>query len=37
MDELRLAPWLVTAFAIGVLLGIERRRKPAGLRTHVLV
>ena len=39
MDELRLVPRLVAAFAIGMALGIERerRRKPAGLRTHVLV
>ena len=39
MDELRLVPRLVVAFALGTLLGVERerRRKPAGLRTHVLV
>ena len=39
MEELQLVPRLVAAFAIGMALGIERerRRKPAGLRTHVLV
>lgn len=39
MDELRFLPRLAVAFALGMLLGIERerRRKPAGLRTHVLV
>ncbi len=39
MDELTLVPRLVAAFAIGTALGLERERrgKPAGLRTHVLV
>ena len=39
MDELEFLPRLVVAFLIGALLGAERqrRRKPAGLRTHVLV
>lgn len=39
MEEVRLVPRLVVAFAIGMMLGVERqrRRKPAGLRTHVLV
>lgn len=39
MDELELVPRLVAAFIIGTVLGLERERrgKPAGLRTHVLV
>jgi putative Mg2+ transporter-C (MgtC) family protein len=39
MDELELVPRLVVAFGIGAMLGFdrERRRKPAGLKTHVLV
>jgi putative Mg2+ transporter-C (MgtC) family protein len=39
MDELEFLPRLVAAFVIGAILGLERerRRKPAGLRTHVLV
>jgi putative Mg2+ transporter-C (MgtC) family protein len=39
MGELEFVPRLVAAFALGALLGVERqrRRKPAGLRTHVLV
>lgn len=39
MDELEFVPRLVAAFAIGAVIGAERqrRRKPAGLRTHVLV
>ncbi len=39
MDELEFIPRLVAAFAIGAVIGAERqrRRKPAGLRTHVLV
>jgi putative Mg2+ transporter-C (MgtC) family protein len=39
MDELELVPRLVVAFGIGATLGFdrERRRKPAGLKTHVLV
>lgn len=39
MDELRLLPRLLVAFVLGIALGVERERrgKPAGLRTHVLV
>ena len=39
MDELRLLPRLAVAFVLGIALGVERERrgKPAGLRTHVLV
>ena len=39
MAELQYVPRLVAAFLIGMLLGLERQRrqKPAGLRTHVLV
>ena len=39
MDEVRLLPRLLVAFALGIALGVERerRRKPAGLRTHILV
>lgn len=39
MDEIRLLPRLLVAFVLGVALGVERQRqrKPAGLRTHVLV
>lgn len=39
MNELVLVPRLVAAFVVGAVLGIERQRrgKPAGLRTHVLV
>jgi putative Mg2+ transporter-C (MgtC) family protein len=39
MDEIRLLPRLVVALILGSALGFERewRRKPAGLRTHVLV
>ncbi len=39
MNELELVPRLVAAFVIGTVLGLERERrgKPAGLRTHVLV
>jgi putative Mg2+ transporter-C (MgtC) family protein len=39
MDELEFVPRLVVAFGIGAMLGVdrERRRKPAGLKTHVLV
>ena len=39
MDEVRLLPRLVAAFVLGMALGVERerRRKPAGLRTHTVV
>lgn len=39
MDEIEFVPRLMVAFVIGALLGAERerQRKPAGLRTHVLV
>jgi putative Mg2+ transporter-C (MgtC) family protein len=39
MDEVRLLPRLLVAFALGVVLGVERerRQKPAGLRTHTVV
>jgi putative Mg2+ transporter-C (MgtC) family protein len=39
MDELRLVPRLLVAFVLGFALGFERerRRKPAGLRTHTVV
>src|SRR5262249_46339386 len=39
MDELRLVPRLLVAFVLGFALGVERerRRKPAGLRTHTVV
>lgn len=39
MDELEFVPRMVVAFAVGAALGFERerRRKPAGLKTHVLV
>jgi putative Mg2+ transporter-C (MgtC) family protein len=39
MDEVQLVPRLAVAFGLGALLGLERERrgKPAGLRTHVLV
>jgi putative Mg2+ transporter-C (MgtC) family protein len=39
MDEFELVPRMVVAFAVGAVLGFdrERRRKPAGLKTHVLV
>jgi putative Mg2+ transporter-C (MgtC) family protein len=39
MDELELLPRLLLAIVLGGVLGIEREydRKPAGLRTHVIV
>ena len=39
MDEVRLLPRLLVAFALGIALGVERerRRKPTGLRTHTVV
>jgi putative Mg2+ transporter-C (MgtC) family protein len=39
MDELRLLPRLIVALVLGMVLGFERerKRKPAGLRTHSLV
>ena len=39
MDEVRLLPRLVVALLLGMALGVERerRRKPAGLRTHTVV
>lgn len=39
MDEVRLLPRLLVAFLLGMALGVERerRRKPAGLRTHTVV
>ena len=39
MDEVRLLPRLLVALLLGLALGVERerRRKPAGLRTHTVV
>ena len=39
MDELRLMPRILVALVLGFVLGVERerRRKPAGLRTHTVV
>lgn len=39
MDEVRLLPRVIVALVLGLLLGLERerKRKPAGLRTHAIV
>jgi putative Mg2+ transporter-C (MgtC) family protein len=39
MDELRLLPRLIVALVLGIGLGfeLERKNKPAGLRTHAIV